>query len=684
MLLKSRYIWCDNSCCTVLRFAVVNYLSQASDWKVHCLVCPTVPEESRLAAAREAKEANEASRLVRNGGTPISHTKHENMSVSSRLSEKTDIVQYYTANNQAATWNGGDGDGSQHTVHERDVSTDNRSKARRTRQRSDALFDVKDQKRRYTKYGTWQHGSARGVRDAQEQRRGGLQRRARGPGKMPDLQTGMKKGRSHGERKYVGHRKPSMKKDASLRTDGGSSRGTADSRGKRARAAEYQYKPNGKRVGGESRAKPDRSTAPRSKELDRWKGPVEGAQAMKRKSIGQPNQTGAASSETNRQARGSKKRARMDEPMEAAPNHELLAIDAFVAAHRKRKGAEGAASDRAGDGVTQTGGMGASSSSELEPGSEPEAEFTSGGGSEVSESEANAELEMQTLPVKDATPKCTLCGDPDNSHVEGGMEYLFVCATPSCKNAGHGACYDFSGQLVDNLYRSTAPWYCNFCKRCTKCGSMEERGMLLCECCDTGTHMACCNPPLTTPPSEFEDWICKLCREHGPGAGIGLYDNEGFRSTPTQPQPQPQPQSSHQVQAATGVSGWTGKSGRMGASLLKNRSTGDVRVSGVAVANRRVQRRTVPSGLRDMAAKLYTPQNISMAGNPHSQADTVTLSTPTAHASARGSMGETTTPIDAGRSKVVGINGQPIMPKGLTNSPFAILRPVVKQSSTTA
>ncbi|KNC81720.1 hypothetical protein SARC_05961 [Sphaeroforma arctica JP610] len=162
-----------------------------------------------------------------------------------------------------------------------------------------------------------------------------------------------------------------------------------------------------------------------------------------------------------------------------------------------------------------------SDSSDVSSGSEASAKYTDGNSS-ASELESEDGHGFATDPTKGKQPVCTICGDPDNSQGEGGMDYLFVCATPSCNNAGHGSCYGFTSVLVDNLFQSDRPWYCNYCKKCTKCGSTDEVNMYLCEYCDSGTHLACCDPPRKKRPSENEDWFCKLCTLYGNGAGIGL------------------------------------------------------------------------------------------------------------------------------------------------------------------
>ena len=46
---------------------------------------------------------------------------------------------------------------------------------------------------------------------------------------------------------------------------------------------------------------------------------------------------------------------------------------------------------------------------------------------------------------------------------------------------------------------------------CEACHSLEADGMLLCEICDRGYHMACLVPPLAEEP-KGDDWFCPLCQ----------------------------------------------------------------------------------------------------------------------------------------------------------------------------
>lgn len=47
---------------------------------------------------------------------------------------------------------------------------------------------------------------------------------------------------------------------------------------------------------------------------------------------------------------------------------------------------------------------------------------------------------------------------------------------------------------------------------CHVCGKSEEGDvLLLCDGCDNGCHLTCCNPPLKHIPKG--DWFCKECFE---------------------------------------------------------------------------------------------------------------------------------------------------------------------------
>eukprot|EP00939_MAST-03C_sp_MAST-3C-sp1_P004445 g4445.t1 len=51
-------------------------------------------------------------------------------------------------------------------------------------------------------------------------------------------------------------------------------------------------------------------------------------------------------------------------------------------------------------------------------------------------------------------------------------------------------------------------------KCCEVCGSGgDESKFLLCDMCDEGYHIYCCDPPLTELPKEDEEWICHRCKD---------------------------------------------------------------------------------------------------------------------------------------------------------------------------
>ncbi|KAI7831270.1 chromatin remodelling complex Rsc7/Swp82 subunit-domain-containing protein [Gamsiella multidivaricata] len=54
------------------------------------------------------------------------------------------------------------------------------------------------------------------------------------------------------------------------------------------------------------------------------------------------------------------------------------------------------------------------------------------------------------------------------------------------------------------------PWQCNDCKLCVVClDAGDEASLLICDDCDRGWHMSCCDPAIKEVPTG--EWLCSFC-----------------------------------------------------------------------------------------------------------------------------------------------------------------------------
>lgn len=104
---------------------------------------------------------------------------------------------------------------------------------------------------------------------------------------------------------------------------------------------------------------------------------------------------------------------------------------------------------------------------------------------------------------------CGLCGGR-GSDDEG---YLLFCI--QCGEAYHPFCID--ANFVVSEHALTHGWRCAECIECLVCrGEGKEAQILMCEGCQRGCHIFCCNPPLSeVPDGEWRCVECVKCRSCG-------------------------------------------------------------------------------------------------------------------------------------------------------------------------
>ncbi|KAJ1917861.1 hypothetical protein H4219_002971 [Mycoemilia scoparia] len=115
-----------------------------------------------------------------------------------------------------------------------------------------------------------------------------------------------------------------------------------------------------------------------------------------------------------------------------------------------------------------------------------------------------------------------------------------ICTT--CKNQSHLHCL-----LPDPLPKSTIhtsfplnpvleelphslsvlsyPWQCENCKKCSVCDEVgDEAKMVICDVCERGWHIDCCDPALESVPQD--DWRCYNCSRCQGGCGVSPKNND--------------------------------------------------------------------------------------------------------------------------------------------------------------
>ncbi|KAG0331967.1 PHD finger protein 10 [Podila horticola] len=81
----------------------------------------------------------------------------------------------------------------------------------------------------------------------------------------------------------------------------------------------------------------------------------------------------------------------------------------------------------------------------------------------------------------------------------------------ACANSFHPICIQLDTPRIVSAIGSY-PWQCNDCKLCVVClEAGDEATLLICDDCDRGWHMGCCDPAIKDLPKG--DWLCSFCAQ---------------------------------------------------------------------------------------------------------------------------------------------------------------------------
>ncbi|XP_062874327.1 histone acetyltransferase KAT6A [Trichomycterus rosablanca] len=119
-------------------------------------------------------------------------------------------------------------------------------------------------------------------------------------------------------------------------------------------------------------------------------------------------------------------------------------------------------------------------------------------------------------PVAEPIPICSFCLGTKEQNRDKKPEELISCA--DCGNSGHPSCLKFCPELTARV--KALWWQCIECKTCSSCQDQGKNAenLLLCDSCDRGFHMECCDPPLGRMPKGM--WICQVCRPRKKGSNV--------------------------------------------------------------------------------------------------------------------------------------------------------------------
>ncbi|KAF9311603.1 hypothetical protein BGZ91_006768, partial [Linnemannia elongata] len=89
------------------------------------------------------------------------------------------------------------------------------------------------------------------------------------------------------------------------------------------------------------------------------------------------------------------------------------------------------------------------------------------------------------------------------------LTHLNKCKT--CTKNYHPLCLQLDTPRIVSAIGSY-PWQCNDCKLCVVCQEAgDEASLLICDDCDRGWHMSCCDPAIEEVPQD--DWVCSFCAQ---------------------------------------------------------------------------------------------------------------------------------------------------------------------------
>ncbi|KAG9327654.1 hypothetical protein KVV02_006358 [Mortierella alpina] len=96
---------------------------------------------------------------------------------------------------------------------------------------------------------------------------------------------------------------------------------------------------------------------------------------------------------------------------------------------------------------------------------------------------------------------------PTEKPLPCATSYLNKCKT--CSNVFHPMCLQLDTPRIISAIASY-PWQCNDCKLCVVClEAGDEASLLICDDCDRGWHMSCCDPAIKKVPQD--EWLCSFC-----------------------------------------------------------------------------------------------------------------------------------------------------------------------------
>ncbi|XP_064627200.1 histone acetyltransferase KAT6A-like isoform X3 [Lineus longissimus] len=118
---------------------------------------------------------------------------------------------------------------------------------------------------------------------------------------------------------------------------------------------------------------------------------------------------------------------------------------------------------------------------------------------------ANGQRKYRAQPM----PVCFSCLGTVDANEYGEHEELISCA--ECGYSAHPSCLKFSKEKTVTV--KSLRWECSECKVCAFCGEVDaeedEISLQICDACDQGFHLDCCDPPLAKPQKGF--WSCAIC-----------------------------------------------------------------------------------------------------------------------------------------------------------------------------
>ncbi|KAG0026595.1 PHD finger protein 10, partial [Podila clonocystis] len=123
-------------------------------------------------------------------------------------------------------------------------------------------------------------------------------------------------------------------------------------------------------------------------------------------------------------------------------------------------------------------------------------------------------------PQTNGSSKKGICGEcysvvapddviPTDKPLPCSTAHLNKCK--ACANSLHPICIQLDTPRIVSAIGSY-PWQCNDCKLCVVClEAGDEATLLICDDCDRGWHMGCCDPAIKDLPKG--DWLCSFCAQ---------------------------------------------------------------------------------------------------------------------------------------------------------------------------